>query len=135
MAEIHNLKELNELGRELEINDYIYFTTKKEVIEYKVYKCISTGVFLHCIYHNNSYIFDCLELNPQDKYNLAERCYGYTAKNALELDSEIWPWTNWEDYQALEGLVREIYQMLGDNSVEVLNLKDLILNRFEILDL
>ena len=44
MAEIHNLKELNELGRKLKCDDSIYFTTQDKVIKYKV---ISSYLSLH----------------------------------------------------------------------------------------
>ena len=127
MAEIHNLKELNELGRDLKHGDYIHFPTKDKVIKYRIMKR-----YLYTIYNINSYIFNYLGLNVKEKYKLAEKCYGYEPTE-MQISGN-WPCSKHSDFFALEGLIREIYKMLGDSSTKI-NPKDFILNIFEILDL
>ena len=130
MAEIHNLKELNELGGGLQFGDKIYFVVENNKIEYDVW-----GKYL-CNHrdndNNNAIVFDCLNLNISDKYRLAERCYGYKA-TGNEHRIDFWPECKYNDFQALERLIKEIYKRLGDNSY--LDPKEFITNRFEILDL
>lgn len=107
MTEIHNLKELNELGRDLKILDQIYFTTKYTIIKYYI-----TKQFLACDKHSGDYIFNYLNLNNKKTYKLAEKCYRYRPTG------ELWPRYKPNDYSAAERLIREIYKRLGDNILE-----------------
>ncbi len=125
MAEIHNLKELNKLGRNLKYEDCIYFTTKDDIIKYKVFHChlyVSTPTTLW-----NNFIFEYLGLNEKEKYELAEKYYGYKAAQGL------WPLYKENDFQAAERLIREIYKKLEGSSN--LDPSQFIQSRFEILDL
>ncbi len=130
MAEIHNLKELNELGRDLRLDDRIYFTTKNIIIKYTLYyNHLFVANYLNL---ENDFIFDYLNLNTQKTYELVKKCYGY------ESCSGLWPRYKENDFQAAERLIREIYKRLSDNSVDSsikINNEELITNRFEILDL
>ncbi len=138
MAVIHNLKELNELGRDLKILDSIYFTNRDEVIKYKVMgKYLSLPKWEKGL--PNGYIFQCLCMaNPEvfgmsnkEAFELAEQSYGYPPYNTC---ADNWPAFKLDDFPALERLIREIYKMLGDNSLEI-NKEEFIFSRFEILDL
>ncbi len=134
MAIIYNLKELNGLGRDLKEWDWIYFTTKDKVIKYKVIGHMSGGCFLNYYdNYNNAIIFNYLDLNMNDRYQLAKKYYRYTAIDVLSVNS--WPECKFNDFPALERLIREIYKRLGDNSTEILDPKNMITSRFEILDL
>ena len=130
MTKIHNLKELDELERDLKTNDIIYFTTKNKIIEYEV-----TSRYLNSYSnsYNNSYIFNCLGLNEKEKIDLAVKCYKYKSQDFHNLAGN-WPEYKYKDFSALERLIREIYKRLGDNGVEV-NKEEFINSRFEILDL
>ena len=67
---IHSLKELNELKRNLERCDYIYFTTKNEVLIYLV-----TDNHMACLYHNNIEIFNQIGLNNRETNTLTQKIY------------------------------------------------------------
>ena len=122
-AEIHNLKELNELGRDLKINDIICFTTTgKEIYKYGIYDYNASNEA-----GSNEKIFTVLGLNEEEKYKLATKCYGYEAGDGS------WPCYKLNDFKAVERLIREIYRLLDDDSM--IDPKDKILSRFEILDI
>jgi len=123
MAEINNLKELNKLGRDLKVEDYIYFKTKIETLEYDV------GITCMACYNSdaNGQIFKYFNLNAQEKYRLASKCYGY------KVNSGGWPWYKEADFKALERLIREIYKLLKDESI--IDPKERINSRFDILDI
>lgn len=129
--EIHNLKELNALGRDLKIDDEIYFTTKNKTFRYQIWDC-------HVINKNdtdNNAIFKYLRLDREETKKLAEKNYGYNIKreNMYNLSSSDWPEFEENDFRAIERLIREIYKLLGDDSDY--NLSERIISRFEILDL
>lgn len=124
MAEIHNLKELNALGKDLRDDDSIYFTTPENEFKYKVYSsCLFIVADLPNTILLNDVIFKDLNLNKDEKYKLAEKCYGY------KTNIGNWPSYVDNDYPAAERLIREIYKMLDE-----INIKP-ITSRFEILDL
>ncbi len=140
MAEIHNLKELNKLGRDLRLGDGVCFTTRDKVIKYEIVSQASYGTFLFCGNHDSSLVvdylvFNYLGLDNSEKYKLAEKCYRYKSPGFYQSHDRNWPVANWGDFLALERLIREIYKMLSDNSVEILDPSQFITNRFEILDL
>ena len=96
---ITNLKELEE-RKELQLDDIVIFTIKKEILKYYVY-----SKFLNHDVHNNR-IFDILELNKNDKDKLAEKIYGY------EINSGDWPESKKNDFPALTRLVKELYLII-----------------------
>ena len=104
--EIHNLKELNSLGRELEYGDHIYFTTNEGELKYVV-----SNTFLNCYSCTgkfNNEIFDRLNLNDETKGILAKKWYGYSPTPPNDYD---WPEYKQNDYKAAERLIREIYKI------------------------
>jgi len=129
MTKIHNLKELNKLARDLESGDYIHFTTKQEVLKYKIKLSSNSRLYLENFNNanNNDSIFNNLNLNFIEKNKLAEKCYGYK----LPSSGGDWPWCNHNDYKALERLIREIYKILGEKDIKPEPIK----SRFELLDL
>ena len=128
IAEIHNLKELNSLNRDLQCNDFVSFTTKKEIIKYKV----NFSYLLNVNFAStNSIIFNILGMSREEKHSLAEKCYGYKYWGD-DLNCK-WPEYKRDDYKALEKLIREIYRRLDDNIIGLEH--DSITSRFEILDL
>ncbi len=129
-VKIHNLKELNKLNRTFKYGDEVFFTAKSDTIKYYI---AHESLIIMGGSANNAMIFDYLDLNVHDKYKLAERCYGYRLPDVREFASN-WPGCKYNDNPALERLIREIYKILGDNSVKV-NKEELITNRFKILDL
>ncbi len=130
MAVIHNLKELNELGRDLDYHDYIHFITPYKEYRYSIHKDYLKILDLEYSY---AIIFKYIGLNNIEKYNLAEKCYGYKTPERCQ-HPENWPHYKKNDYQALERLIREIYKRLGDSSIKINN-EEFITSRFEILDL
>jgi len=125
MAEIHNLKELNELGRDLKLDDNIHFKAENIKLTYTISETF-VGIFQANRY--NSTIFKYLGLNTTERYELANKCYGYSSR------SGGWPTFTRYDYKAAERLIREIYKLLKDDS-EVIDPKDRIMSRFDILDI
>ena len=127
MADIHSLKELNAMGRDLKLDDVIYFTIPKNELKYSVWGKHLTDIEGD----DNAIIFNYLNLDMSDKYDLAEQCYGYKpVDNKHHLTN--WPEYRLSDFSALERLIREIYKRLGDSSVEILDPSQFINNRFEI---
>jgi len=126
MAEINNLKELEERGC-LELGDIVNFTVNKEIIGYKV-KTLSHRAYL-CSNGNtgsNCVIFEVLEL---DKFKMAERVYGYKPVNSYDT-TKVWPETRKEDYLALTRLVKELYKIIEEKEIKYTKY-----NRFEIMDI
>ncbi len=119
MTEIHNLEELNELNRDLVFGDYIYFSTKKEIIKY-----IIKNIHLSTLDSDksNDIIFEILNIK---KYKLAEKHYKYKNYRGA------WPEYKPEDFKAAERLIRAIYILLGEKDI----VENLIISRFEILDI
>ena len=76
----------------------------------------------------NDYIFNYLKINNEQKYKLAEEYYKYPAITGT------WPTFRPNDYKALERLVRELYRLLDDDSLEP-EIINPILSRFELLDI
>ena len=125
---IHNLKELNKLGRDLEYEDRIYFSTKEEIIKYRVRPC-----HLECIQYNynNNKIFKILGMDSKEKYKLASKYYGY---EITESGYEWWPECKSHDFKATKRLIRELYKLLEEKEI-IYDPEDRIKSRFEILDL
>ena len=121
MSCIHNLKELNELNRDLVFGDYIYFSTKKGIIKY-----IIQDAYLNIPVGDNSRIFDVLNMNEGERHKLAEKYYGYKIN-----DDAAWPEYRNKDYKAAKRLIKAIYILLGEKDV----VEDPIISRFEILDI
>lgn len=82
--------------------------------------------------NNHAMIFDYLDLDVSDKNILAEKCYRYKPKDKDKDKKTDWPKCKYNDNQALERLIREIYRILeGGKTLK----SDTISNRFDILDL
>ncbi len=120
MADIKTITNLKELKKrkELQLNDIIIFTIKKEILKYYVY-----SKFLNHDVHNNI-IFDILELNKNDKDKLAEKIYGY------EINSGDWPESKENDFPALTRLVKELYLIIEEREPVFTKF-----TRFEIMDI
>jgi len=123
MIEIHNLKELNKLGKNLKYNDHIYFEIYNKIIKYKViyHPLVNLNGF-------NDEIFNVLEIRNKSKF--AKKSYGYNSKNS-KIYYHQWPKSKASDYPALTRLVKELYKLLENKKAEYKP----IYSRFEILDL
>jgi len=133
MAEIHNLKDLNELGRDLKCQDIICFDIEGgDSFRYVVH--------IHYLNNDdgsqdNSVIFNYLTLDIKETLECVKKYYGYSAINVAlyKRYPDIWPEYKIDDFKAVERLIREIYRLLGDESVS--DPKERIISRFDILDI
>ncbi len=125
---ITNLKELEKRG-ELENNDVVIFTVKKETIKYKVVfnylhnlKSPTTGKY-------NNEIFKILEL---DKVKIAQKAYGDIPVDPISIPEPYWPSIKEENYPALTKLVKKLYLIIEEQYPAKVYTK---FTRFEIMDI
>ena len=123
MSEIHNLKELNSLRRDLKSQDIVIFYVKdKEILEYKVECSYLNGT--NCY---NDHIFDLLGFSREEKYKFADKCYGYNRSGG------VWPYFKSGDYEAATRLVRRLYELI--EGVEPKKVVKKEITRFDLMDL
>ena len=117
---IGSLKELEKYGQ-LELGDTVYFIVGEESVEYTVDSQFLRNANTR---YADSRVFILLEI---DKYELAEKTYGYTLIN----NTGFWPYSKLDDYPALTRLVKEIYKIVEGPEEDYTP----ILARWELLDI
>jgi len=124
MEIIHNLKELNNLGRDLKYGDDIWFEIGSRWIKYTVLDS-DEDEFLS----SNDKIFNIFTLAIKEKYKLAEEHCKYKKMKEIPIST----YQN-KNYKKLKNLIIKIYELSGEKNIKEETL-DPILNRFEILDI
>lgn len=134
MATVRSLDELNNLGRDLKNNDRVIFYKKTERQE-DIYYIVQKTYLRAQGRQESNIIFGRLNrrkgVEKIDKIALATECYGYAPPNKT-----YWPEYRKSDYAAATKLVRRLYELYeGKTTIKEIVEEDMILSRFDIMDL